>query len=141
MRVTGLLGGVTFAVPVLAAAFAPVAPVVATLAGYYLDAQAERGDALFTETCAACHSLSEFQGEDFEYRWRRQTAWNLFTFITKTMPEDDPGSLDAEGYADIIAFILERNDYTPGDTPLGTTREALATVPLGPGVDKAGATP
>ena len=137
---TGLIGGITFAATVLAA-LTPAAPVALTASGYYLSAQAERGNELFTEACAVCHSLTEFQGEDFEYRWRRQTAWNLFTFIAKTMPEDDPGSLDEEQYAAIIAFILEQNDYIPGDTALGTTREALDTVPLGPGANKMGATP
>ncbi len=105
-------------------------------AGFFSTEQAERGRQSFQKTCLECHAVSEFRGPDFEWRWRRQTAWALYTEISWNMPEDMPGSLPPETYADIVAFILEINEYASGDTELKATPEAMATIPLGPGAAK-----
>ncbi len=56
--------------------------------------------------------------------------------MTMTMPEDDPGSLRPQTYADVIAYILRLNDYASGTTELAPTAESMDVIPLGPGVDK-----
>ena len=102
-------------------------------AGFYSAAQAARGQDAFVAACQECHSISEFRGRDFEWTWRRRTAWALFNEISSNMPEDSPGSLAPTTYADIVAYILQLNDYTAGAVDLAATREALDAVPLGPG--------
>ena len=52
------------------------------------------------------------------------------------MPEDQPGQLAAETYADIVAYLLSRNDYQIGSADLPPTQEALAAIELGSGAMK-----
>jgi mono/diheme cytochrome c family protein len=121
-----------------AAAPPPPAPLgaAAPAPGFYSSAQADRGRARYAEACQSCHPASQFRGADFEWRWRRQTAWELFDDISRRMPEDRPGALPADTYADIVAYLLSLNDYPAGDAELAPTREALAAIPLGAGADK-----
>jgi hypothetical protein len=105
-------------------------------AGFYSAQQADRGREAFVLVCAECHSSSEFSGTDFEWQWRRQTAWNLYSDILWNMPEDDPGSLPETTYADVVAYILLLNDYASGGPELSPTEDALGAIPLGPGASK-----
>ncbi|HVS15119.1 MAG TPA: cytochrome c [Thermoanaerobaculia bacterium] len=104
--------------------------------GFFSNAQAERGQARYAEACKECHPTSQFRGPDFEWRWRRQTAWELFDEIVRSMPENGPGTLPPETYADIVAYLLSLNDYPAGGPDLAPAREALAEIPLGAGVAK-----
>jgi len=56
-------------------------------AGYFTQAQSERGREVFQAVCGECHYTSEFRGRDFEWTWRRQTVRNLFDTVVETMPE------------------------------------------------------
>ena len=105
-------------------------------AGFYSLDQAERGGQDFRAICGECHSRSEFRGSDFEFQWRRQTVWDLFRTMRRTMPEDMPGLLPDGTYADVIAYILQLNEYESGDTELAPTEEAMDVIPLGPGATK-----
>ena len=64
-------------------------------AGFFSAAQVERGRVAYDASCVECHATSEFQGAEFEWTWRRQTAWQLYRQITTTMPESKPGGLTA----------------------------------------------
>ncbi len=106
--------------------------------GVYSAAQAQRGRETFTEVCRECHASSEFRGRDFEFTWRRRTAWDLYRELRRTMPEDFPGALAPQTYVDVIAYVLEINDYAPGGVELVPDEESLRRVPLGPGANKGG---
>jgi hypothetical protein len=124
---------------VLAALVAPLArgdDATPDPGGYFSGTQVERGRSSYRETCGECHKLSEFRGDDFEWDWRRQTAWNLFSAIAETMPEDDPGVLSPEVYVDIVAYLLSVNDYPAGIDDLTPSEDALRAIPLGAGVAK-----
>jgi len=54
------------------------------------------------------------------------------------MPEDFPGALPPQTYVDVIAYVLEINDYAPGSVELEPDEESLRQVPLGPGANKGG---
>jgi len=143
MRTRRRLLTAVLAVLVLIGATAPVhTPVSARApeAGFYSPVQADRGQAVFGEHCALCHETTELSGTDFEYRWRRQTAWNLYRYLSQAMPEDLPGSLEDEVYVDLVAYLLQVNGYPAGDTELSPTRESLGEVRLGPDADKTGET-
>ena len=43
---------------------------------------------------------------------------NLFQHISTTMPYDEPGTLEEEEYAAILAHMLDLNGRTPGDSEL-----------------------
>lgn len=88
-------------------------------------AQARRGEEAFGTTCAECHATGEFRGRDFEFRWRRRTAWDFYRTVSRTMPEDAPGSLSDRQYVDVVAYILELNGHAPGEGELPADRETL----------------
>ena len=104
--------------------------------GFYSVAQAERGLGVFRDVCSECHFTSEFRGDDFEWQWRRQTVWDLYRSMTRTMPENDPGGLSDQTYADVIAYILRINEYASGNTELVAGRATMDSIPLGPGAAK-----
>ncbi len=104
--------------------------------GFYTQAQADRGAEEFRVTCSECHSIRDFRGRNFEWDWRRQTAWDLFRRMRETMPDDFAGLLSDQSYADIFAYILRANDYASGNVDLVPDEPALDAIPLGPGVPK-----
>ena len=112
------------------------AEALAESGGAYSAAQAERGREVFVDVCRECHASSEFRGREFEFTWRRRTAWDLYRELRRTMPEDFPGGLAPQAYVDVIAYVLEINDYPLGGGELLPTEESLRRVPLGPGANK-----
>lgn len=96
----------------------------------FTEAQVTLGQEAFSASCSECHSTREFRGSDFQFRFRRRTAWNLFTVVTETMPEDAPGSLDPATYVAIVSYVLQLNGYEAGATTLEATQDALSQLPL-----------
>jgi hypothetical protein len=56
------------------------------------------------------------------------TINDLFERIRKSMPKETPGSLTRPQYADVIAYILSRNDAPAGKTELPNTPEGLKEI-------------
>ena len=52
----------------------------------------------------------------------------MFEVISDSMPEDDPGGMKLEEYADVIAYLLRLNGFPTGQTELPTSKEALSTI-------------
>jgi PQQ-dependent dehydrogenase (methanol/ethanol family) len=46
------------------------------------------------------------------------TAAPLYDFISRQMPQNSPGSLSQQQYLDVTAYILSRNGFPSGNTPL-----------------------
>ncbi len=107
-------------------------PSTSTNDGVYSEAQASRGKALFQSRCTACHDTARFTGEGFVKNWAGQPMADLFTLVSTTMPEDNPGSLEPQQSADILAFFLALNGFKHGDTELNGTVEALKAVTIVP---------
>jgi hypothetical protein len=121
---------------------APVAQLNAPLTvldGVFTTGQADRGDALYNEKCATCHEGADVDGPPltgtpFVDRWREDTLDGLFEFITTRMPQSAPGSLPAAAYVDIVAHLLQENDYPAGDRELtpDLLRRTVLVGPAGP---------
>ena len=95
--------------------------------GVYTGAQAERGQVLYTESCAGCHS-DDLRGDNqspalvwvcFTFLWGGFTLGELFRSIQEQMPTDRPGSLPDQTYRDVVAFVLSKNGYPAGEKELG----------------------
>ena len=94
--------------------------------GVYTDQQATRGRTAYREQCAACHAADLFGGEmapglkgsGFIGGWSGATLWEFADFTNATMPQDAPGRLTARQLNDVIAFILQSNDYPAGSEDL-----------------------
>jgi mono/diheme cytochrome c family protein len=110
----------------IAAAPAPQGGGKSTQDGVYTDAQAKRGEAAYSTTCAGCHgpdlagadTAPSLTGAEFNAGWTDQTVDDLFQRIKTTMPGDAPGSLSDAQCADILAFVLSKDGFPAGQTEL-----------------------
>src|SRR5262249_38541238 len=103
--------------------------------GVYTEAQAQRGKAAYSASCASCHGegllakrggdIPSLTGEDFEFNWYNQTVADRFERIRATMPPASKGSLTGQVVADILAYILQFNGYPPGNGELKPDIEGL----------------
>lgn len=107
--------------------------------GVYTKQQADRGKALYGEQCAKCHGETlgggdapELVGADFISRWKGNNVGAIFGLISKTMPTDDPGSLNTRQAADLTAFILSSNGYPAGTKDLANNPDALKDIQIDP---------
>ena len=93
--------------------------------GVYTTEQADRGERIYTAVCGVCHGRTEFTGAMFQLTWMAEPVGNLFQHIRTAMPQDDPGSLEPEEYAAVVAYLLRMNGRPAGDTELPTDVEVL----------------
>ena len=110
------------------------------LSGLYTLDQLAGASAAYADHCASCHG-NDLRGTEggnaligpaFQTKWADKTIGDLFNHTRITMPVSNPGRLDDQTYADLIAFILNRNKYPPGDQPLGNTKSELDHLLFGP---------
>jgi alcohol dehydrogenase (cytochrome c) len=107
--------------------------------GGYTRAQAADGELVYVQYCLRCHGAN-LQGVDAgalmgpqfgkSLTTAKMSTPDLYAFIKGAMPLDAPDSLSEKQYLDVLAFILEKNGYAPGDAPLVPV--TLARVPLLP---------
>jgi mono/diheme cytochrome c family protein len=136
----GLLSFVAVALTAVAAGMAeqgaPTRPSVWD--GVYTDAQAKRGRESYEYSCATCHGpdlegdsgrdVPALYGEDFIAEWSKHTVKDLFDLTMKSMPKDSPGSLRAETYADIVAYLLQSNEFPSGGQELTADATVLERI-------------
>lgn len=99
--------------------------------GVYSAGQASRGQALFQSICTTCHDTGRFTGDEFVTSFSGKPLAELFKAV-QTMPEDNPGSLTAQQYGDVIAFFLSLNEYPAGTNELKGDEAALAAIQMQP---------
>ena len=107
-----------------------------TSAGVFTDEQAQRGEDTYMQECAACH-LDDLLGDGiappllgvpFYFRWSELSIGDMYAAIRTTMPQGAPASLSTQGYIDIIAFLLQVNEYPSGDSELPTEESMLQQI-------------
>ena len=97
--------------------------------GVYSTSQAGRGQALFQSICTTCHNTERFTGAEFVSAWSGKPLAELFKAV-QTMPEDNPGSLSAQQYGDVIAYFLSLNKFPAGSEELKGEADALAKIEM-----------
>ena len=112
---------------VLSAVIAAQAPK-SVKAGVYTAAQADRGVTVFRSKCASCHAPNRFTDDLFYTSFAGKPLWEMFDVISDSMPEDNPGSLKKEEYADVIAYLLKLNNFPAGDADLPIDKDALSLI-------------
>lgn len=110
----------------------PSAAPASVLTGVFSASQAERGERKFKEACVSCHNIAELGGSRFRSAWKDQSLGDLFDFLTNAMPQGDPGSLTADEYTSLIAYILSQSGYPAGSQDLPAGKAALAAFRLMP---------
>jgi S-disulfanyl-L-cysteine oxidoreductase SoxD len=104
--------------------------------GVYSDEQADAGSEAFAQHCASCHGADLSGGygprlvplDPFVYR--DGPLSRPFEFMRTQMPFDEPGSLEDEVYAAILAHVLRENGYPSRPEPLPADTETLTTYVL-----------
>ena len=94
--------------------------------GIFTTEQATRGKDKAATACGACHGAAlnggdlapTLSGADFIGHWYDAKLSELVTKVTTTMPADAPGSLKADEYADIVAYMLQANGFPAGQEML-----------------------
>jgi len=116
-----------------------VSGALATETGDYTSAQSMAGHKIFNQSCSMCHG-SDLQGQAGpalagpafakSLQFSKMSASQLYGFISTQMPANDPGSLTKDQYLKVLAYILSKNDYPSGQTPL--SKDTLRQVDLMP---------
>jgi mono/diheme cytochrome c family protein len=104
--------------------------VAAASGAPYTAEQAARGEAVYKRACAECHATSDHANPDFRFSWNGRTALELFENIRNTMPEENPGSLSRQEYADIVAYMMKLNGMPSGPRPLAPDSTSLRAARL-----------
>lgn len=102
----------------------------------FTEEQVDRGEDVYDDNCSGCHGSTlggggetpGLVGNGFRNRWFDDTPHEFFDYISRTMPQQAPGSLTPEEYADVMVFILDKNGYPGGETELPADAEVLATL-------------
>lgn len=97
--------------------------------GVYTKEQASRGLTVYDSSCASCHELSKFKGDEFAKTWTDKPATDLHTALV-SMPMDAPGSLKPQEYADILAYFLSINGYPTGAAELEGSDAAIKALKI-----------
>ena len=96
--------------------------------GVYTAVQAERGQGLYRSKCASCHAPNRFTDDLFYTSFAGKPLWEMFDVISDTMPEDNPGGMKKEEYADVIAYLLKLNNFPSGSVDLPIDKDALSAI-------------
>ena len=90
----------------------------------YEEGQAQRGELLYQQNCAACH-LADLSGSfeapnladsSFRNNWSNRGMQEFLDMLRRTMPPQAPGSLTESQYQDVSAFLLSANAIPAGST-------------------------
>lgn len=95
-------------------------------AGFFTADQATQGHQDFNNHCAECHrpdltggaGVPPLLGKKFLSAWGSQKVSDLITFEHQNMPANNPGAVPDDKLYKITAYILQKNGFPAGSTPL-----------------------
>lgn len=99
-----------------------------TQLGVFTDVQAKRGQQIYAGSCGSCHQPTSHQGATFTQNWDRHPLSDLFLYVSTKMPQDNPGSLDPNDAADVVAFLLKVYAMPAGNTELTPDTVAMKKI-------------
>jgi len=99
-----------------------------TASGVYTEEQAARGRDTYAMQCKSCHTPMSHTGPTFASWWDRKPLSELYLFISVKMPKNEPGSLQPNEYADLVAYLLRMNDMPGGSEELPADSVALKKI-------------
>lgn len=103
---------------------------VGTSTGVYSAAQATRGEETYMNICVACHPAGTYSTPAFREKWNTHPLSELYTYISESMPKQEPGSLTPKEYAQVLAYLLKINDAPAGKEDLPSDVEALKKIKI-----------
>jgi mono/diheme cytochrome c family protein len=108
-----------------------------TLQGVYTEAEAKEGNQVYLGYCASCHAAVSHTGPEFRKHWGGKPLSALYNLMHRTMPQNNPNSLDDYSYGVVLAYILKLNGMPAGKAPImgdsvDLDKIRMDTVRLGP---------
>lgn len=101
-----------------------------TMDGVYTAAQATKGSDIFAQFCRSCHTPTVHTGAPFRAKWFGHSVAELFGYIRREMPKNEPGSMSDEEYALALAYLLRMNGMPSGSAPLASDSASLHRIRL-----------
>ncbi len=98
--------------------------------GVYTMAQAIKGSDVFAAYCKTCHTPTVHSGPPFRAKWFGRALSDLYSYIRREMPKNEPGSMSDADYARALAYLLRINGMPPGNVPLASDSTALHRIRL-----------
>jgi S-disulfanyl-L-cysteine oxidoreductase SoxD len=95
--------------------------------GVFTAAQAKRGSDAYQASCSGCHGSDlhatdpeavDLTGPAIRAKWNGKKLQERFETIRDTMPPGNANTLGDKTYMDILAFILQFNEFPPGNQEL-----------------------
>ena len=95
--------------------------------GVFSEAQAKRGNDAYQASCSGCHGSDlhatdpeavDLTGPAVRTKWNGKTLQDRFETIRDTMPPGNANTLGDKTYMDILAFILQSNEFPAGNQEL-----------------------
>ncbi len=105
-------------------------PPRTTMDGVYTAAQANQGRQLFAIACQNCHTPTVHAGPPFKNKWYGRDLGDLFGYMRREMPKNDPGSLSDDEYAQAVAYILRINGMPAGSEALPSDSAQLREIKI-----------
>jgi len=104
--------------------------------GVYTAEQALRGEAIYSQHCQSCHAADMrggpaargLLGLGFQYVWKGKLLADLYAAMRDKMPPGNPGALSGQDYIDILAAILQRNEFPSGEVELTANADTLQSI-------------
>jgi hypothetical protein len=106
--------------------------------GVYTEEQAKRGEGQYSRNCEACHGVDlagnqvneipALVWDAFLTQWGDRTLKDLYETVSRSMPRDNPKSLNSRAYVDVIAYVLQMNKFPSGTKELGLNPAALGEI-------------
>ena len=111
-------------------------PTRSVWTGVYTAEQAKRGEGLYGEHCGSCHGTTLEGGEmappltggAFNSNWNGLSLGDLSERIRISMPQSNPGSLNRQQCADLVAFMLSAGNFPNGKEELSRELEMLKQI-------------
>ena len=133
------LSGLDLGIGKAAASGQPAAaPARMAAQGVYTAAQMAQGKGFYSDNCIQCHG-GELEGAEdapplagklFLSKWGGLPLGSLHAFIGKNMPPGNGGALGAVSEAAVVAYILSKNSFPSGPTPLPADPKGLNSIIL-----------
>lgn len=100
--------------------------------GAYTDGQAARGQEVYEASCMSCHAATlrgtpggpGIAGGRFTFNWHEESVGELLGYVRDNMPIGQAGTLSDQQYADVVAYILQVNEFPAGEAELAVDPEA-----------------
>lgn len=109
----------------------------------YTRAQMFRGRNLYGTNCAECHGSDlaggggprggpPLVGEEFAAKWYMSSPAGLMAYMSTYMPAENPGTMDPDEYADILAYLIAQAGFPEGEEDLPADLQLLGAMTFPP---------